>query len=217
MRRTWSIIGGGNVAESFKSYQSLHGLPRERALVQQLEEAPHFNPSTGTSEFSLRDPDGYYVTMSARSSADAAGARRRGGAFMHTTALIIGISLALGVGLLGTVVGLDRERSFYPVVTIVVASYYALFALVGASLQSLVPELMAFALFLAGAVIGFRRSLWIVALALAAHGVFDLTHGAFITNPGVPAWWPSFCLGYDVTAALYLAALLRSGRLRATT
>ena len=135
---------------------------------------------------------------------------------MHTTALIIGISLALGVGLLGTVVGLDRERSFYPVVTIVVASYYALFALVGASLPSLGPELLAFALFLAGAVIGFRRSLWIVALALAAHGVFDLTHGAFIANPGVPAWWPAFCLGYDVTAALYLAALLRSGRLRAT-
>jgi hydrogenase/urease accessory protein HupE len=134
---------------------------------------------------------------------------------MHTTALIIGISLALGVGLLGTGVGLDRERSFYPVVTIVVASYYALFALIGASLPSLGPELLGFALFLAAAVIGFRRSLWIVAFALAAHGVFDLTHAAFIANPGVPEWWPSFCLGYDVTAALYLAALLRSGRLRA--
>jgi len=40
-------------------------LPRARALVNRLEEEPHRNPSTGTLEFSLRDPDGYYVTISA--------------------------------------------------------------------------------------------------------------------------------------------------------
>jgi catechol 2,3-dioxygenase-like lactoylglutathione lyase family enzyme len=40
-------------------------LPRARALVTQLEEGPHINSSTGTMEFSLRDPDGYYVTISA--------------------------------------------------------------------------------------------------------------------------------------------------------
>jgi predicted enzyme related to lactoylglutathione lyase len=39
-------------------------LPRARALVDRLEEEPHVNPSTGTTEFSLRDPDGYYVTIS---------------------------------------------------------------------------------------------------------------------------------------------------------
>ena len=33
-------------------------------LAGRLEEEPHVNPSTGTSEFSLRDPDGYYVTIS---------------------------------------------------------------------------------------------------------------------------------------------------------
>lgn len=36
-----------------------------RALVGRLEEEPHVNPSTGTTEFSLRDLDGYYVTISA--------------------------------------------------------------------------------------------------------------------------------------------------------
>jgi catechol 2,3-dioxygenase-like lactoylglutathione lyase family enzyme len=40
-------------------------LPRARALVDRLEEEPHVNPNTGTTEFSLRDPDGYYVTVSA--------------------------------------------------------------------------------------------------------------------------------------------------------
>jgi len=44
-------------------------LPRARALVAQLEEEPHVNPNTGTAEFSLRDPDGYYVTISALSAA----------------------------------------------------------------------------------------------------------------------------------------------------
>ena len=40
-------------------------LNRARALVVRFEEEPHVNPNTGTHEFSLRDPDGYYVTMSA--------------------------------------------------------------------------------------------------------------------------------------------------------
>ena len=40
-------------------------LKRARALVARFEEEPHVNPNTQTSEFSLRDPDGYYVTISA--------------------------------------------------------------------------------------------------------------------------------------------------------
>lgn len=44
-------------------------LIRGRALVAGLEEEPHINPSTGTAEFSLRDPDGYYVTISALNAA----------------------------------------------------------------------------------------------------------------------------------------------------
>jgi catechol 2,3-dioxygenase-like lactoylglutathione lyase family enzyme len=42
-----------------------HALPRARALVPALEEEPHVNPATHALEFSLRDPDGYYVTVSA--------------------------------------------------------------------------------------------------------------------------------------------------------
>jgi predicted enzyme related to lactoylglutathione lyase len=40
-------------------------LPRARTLVARLEEEPRMNPNTGTMEFSLRDPDGYYVTINA--------------------------------------------------------------------------------------------------------------------------------------------------------
>jgi hypothetical protein len=44
-------------------------LQRARALGTRLEEEPHVNPKTQTKEFSLRDPDGYYVTISALSAA----------------------------------------------------------------------------------------------------------------------------------------------------
>jgi catechol 2,3-dioxygenase-like lactoylglutathione lyase family enzyme len=40
-------------------------LLRARAFVARFEEEPHLNPNTRTLEFSLRDPDGYYVTISA--------------------------------------------------------------------------------------------------------------------------------------------------------
>lgn len=40
-------------------------LSRARSLVDELEEEPHVNASTGTREFALRDLDGYYVMVSA--------------------------------------------------------------------------------------------------------------------------------------------------------
>ncbi len=132
-------------------------------------------------------------------------------------ALFVGALLALAVGLFARAVGLDRDRAFYPTVTIVIASYYALFAVMGASTNALVLESIVGAVFLAAAASGFRSSLWVVVLALAAHGVFDLAHSEVISNPGVPAWWPAFCLTYDVTAAAYLALLLKTNRIRAAT
>ena len=132
-------------------------------------------------------------------------------------ALLVGALLALSVGLFATGVGLDRDRAFYPVVMIVIALLYSLFAVMGASTHALILEALIGALFIAAAATGFRWSLWIVAVALAAHGIFDLTHTSLISNPGVPDWWPEFCLSYDVTAAAYLAWLLKSGRIRAAT
>jgi hypothetical protein len=128
MKRTWTIIGVGDVPCSFEWYQALFGQPathpahdyfgqildsdgtvllclhkwgahehpslmspdhvipgnglllffrvddfdlaleRARSLVSRLEEEPHINSNTRTKEFSLRDPDGYYVTISALSA-----------------------------------------------------------------------------------------------------------------------------------------------------
>jgi catechol 2,3-dioxygenase-like lactoylglutathione lyase family enzyme len=44
-------------------------LHRARTLVAALAEEPKVSPNTGTREFALRDPDGYYVMISALSAA----------------------------------------------------------------------------------------------------------------------------------------------------
>jgi hypothetical protein len=51
----------------------------------------------------------------------------------------------------------------------------------------LIGVVMAIAIGLFATIVGFKRSLWLVAAALAVHGVFDLFHGQWIENPGVPA------------------------------
>lgn len=43
-------------------------LSRARAFVTRFEEEPHLNPNTGTMEFALLDPDGYYIMISALSA-----------------------------------------------------------------------------------------------------------------------------------------------------
>jgi hypothetical protein len=121
---------------------------------------------------------------------------------------LIGVALAAAVGLLATIVGLDRDRAFYPTVMIVIASYYVLFAISGGTTASIVIETAVMLLFAGAAIAGFKRSLWLVVAALAAHGIFDWLHSPMIANPGVPPWWPQFCLAYDAVAAIYLAIRL---------
>lgn len=121
---------------------------------------------------------------------------------------LVGVVLAFGVSLLATVVGFDRDRAFYPTVMLVIASYYGLFAVIGGSVQTLMLELVGIAAFLLLSIIGFKITLWWVVGALAAHGVYDWFHGRLIDDPGVPSWWPMFCLTYDVVAAAYLSWLL---------
>jgi hypothetical protein len=121
----------------------------------------------------------------------------------------IGIVASAGVAVFARVVGFDRDRAFYPTVMIVIALYYVLFAVMTGSIQTIFLESLVMALFAAAAVVGFRSNPWIVAAALAAHGVLDAFHGSVIDNSGVPVWWPAWCLAYDVGAAAGLAWLLR--------
>ena len=132
-------------------------------------------------------------------------------------ALLVGLALAICVGAFATTVGLDRDRAFYPTVTIVIASLYVLFAVMGESAHALVVELVICVAFVTAAVVGFKRSLWVVVAALAIHGAQDVVHLSLVENPGVPLWWPAFCGMYDIAAAAYLAWIIRSGRIRAAS
>jgi len=123
-------------------------------------------------------------------------------------AFLIGAATALAAAAFAAASGFDRSRAFYPTVLFVIASYYVLFAVMGGAPGVLGPELALFGLFAAAAVLAFRWNLWLAVLALAAHGVLDLGHAALIRNPGTPAWWPPFCMAYDLCAAACLSVII---------
>jgi len=130
---------------------------------------------------------------------------------------VIGIVLSVGVALFARRVGLDRDRAFYPTVLMVIASYYVLFAVMSESVHTLLLESAVMTVFVIAAVVGFNSSAWIVVAGLAGHGIFDAFHGKVVENSGVPAWWPAFCLAYDLGAAGSLAWLItRQPRLRSS-
>ena len=110
----------------------------------------------------------------------------------------IGLTLSLVVAALAVAVGFDRDRAFYPTILIVVASYYVLFAAMGASNNILILEIIFASIFLLFAVGGYKKNLWVVAAAIAGHGLFDLAHPFLFADPGVPRWWPGFCSAFDV-------------------
>ena len=122
---------------------------------------------------------------------------------------VVGAASAVGVTLFARLVGLDRDRAFYPTILLVIALLYDLFAVLGGSMQALLVESLVGLVFAASAVAGFKGSLWIVAAGLAGHGILDLFHGHLISNPGVPPFWPAFCGSYDVAAGACLAWLLK--------
>jgi len=121
---------------------------------------------------------------------------------------VVGVVLSVGVALFARRVGLDRDRAFYPTVLIVIASYYVLFAVMSGSFETVLLESIVMTLFAVAAVVGFKGSSWIIVGALAGHGIQDAFHGHIIANAGVPAWWPAWCLAYDVGAAAALAWFL---------
>ncbi|MFO1400078.1 MAG: hypothetical protein U1F30_02500 [Steroidobacteraceae bacterium] len=122
--------------------------------------------------------------------------------------LIVGFLLSVGVASMAWLVGLDRSRAFYPTVLMVVGSYYVLFAAMAGSTGGVLLECAVMVVFLAAAIAGFRSSAWIVVAGLAAHGLFDAYRDHFIAHTGAPAWWPPFCMAFDVGAAAWLALIL---------
>ena len=128
----------------------------------------------------------------------------------------IAIVLALLIALVTRAAGMDRDRALYPVALIVIGFYYVLFATMGGSTAALISESIGATVFLVIAVVGYRLNLWIVALGIAGHGLFDFfVHPHLVTNAGMPAWWPAFCGTIDIALGMICAILLNIGVIQA--
>jgi hypothetical protein len=127
---------------------------------------------------------------------------------------VIGTLFGIATGVLTSLAGMDRDRSLYPVMMIVIALLYCLFAVLGGSTQALTLESAIGLIFIASAVAGFKTTLWFTVAGIAGHGLFDLVHPRLFHNPGVPVWWPGFCGSIDIVLGVYLAWLITRGRIR---
>lgn len=123
---------------------------------------------------------------------------------------LVAVILGLVVAGFAATSGFDRDRAFYPTVLIVIASYYSLFAVMGASRYSTLGiEIAVGLVFSVFAVLGFKKSMWLVAAGIAGHGFFDFfVHHALVSNPGMPVWWPGFCGSIDIVLGVWLAIRL---------
>jgi hypothetical protein len=128
---------------------------------------------------------------------------------------VIGVVLGIVIGVLTSMLGMDRDRALYPATLIVIAAYYVLFAVMGGSNEAIIAEIAAGMIFVALAVAGFKWTLWLTAAGIVGHGLFDLVHGYVIHNAGVPAFWLGFCSSIDIVLGIYLALILSRGRVRA--
>ena len=130
---------------------------------------------------------------------------------MVLTEALIGVA----VGVLTIVVAriIRGQRWLYAIGLLTLPSLYAMFALQAGEQTVGVKEIIYGIPFIAvGLVLAFvsvRHSAVVVGAFWILHGLYDLTHSQFITNAGVPGWYPVFCFSVDVVIGAYLLWLSR--------
>lgn len=117
---------------------------------------------------------------------------------------LAGIVVASAIIIAAKAFKFDRDRSFYPVILIVIASYYPLFALIAR--DAVLIELTIAGVFFLIAVSGTLRFKWLIGIGLMLHGGLDMVYYIHPLSTGVPHWWPVFCAVVDVI--LGVAALI---------
>ena len=122
--------------------------------------------------------------------------------------LFIGAGLAIVLAVAAKVTRFDQDRSFYPTVLIVIATYYVLFAFMSG--EAIVEEIIVASAFFIAAIARAMRPV-VVGVGILLHGVFDFLHPTFITNSGVPVWWPAFCAGVDILLGAWVIWLSLKG------
>lgn len=105
------------------------------------------------------------------------------------------------------------ERWMYSLGLLVLPGLYASFALRAGEPAVGVNEMIHGVPFvvagLAFALVSVRRSAVVVGALWLLHGVYDLVHDHFVTNDGVPGWYPIFCFVVDAVVGAYVLWLSR--------
>ncbi len=131
------------------------------------------------------------------------------------------IGAAVGVLTIVSARIIRGQRWLYSLGLLTLPGLYASFALhVGEQAVGVKEMIYGLPFVVAGLVfafVGVRQSAVVVGAFWILHALYDLTHSQFITNAGVPGWYPVFCFSVDVVVGAYLLWLSRrisNGNLR---
>jgi hypothetical protein len=126
-------------------------------------------------------------------------------------AALIGVALGIVVILFARTI--RGEGWLYSIGLLTLPSLYAFFALrVGDQTVGLNEMIYGIPFLAAGLIFAFvsvRQSAVVIGSLWILHALYDVTHDQFITNPGVPRWYPAFCFCVDVVIGAYLLWLSR--------
>jgi hypothetical protein len=123
--------------------------------------------------------------------------------------------VGVAVGVLTIVLAriIRGQRWLYSLGLLTLPGLYAFFALQAGEQAVGVKEMIYGVPFvvvgLVFAFVSVRQSAVVVGAFWILHGLYDLTHSQFITNAGVPVWYPVFCFSVDVVVGAYLLWLSR--------
>ncbi len=119
--------------------------------------------------------------------------------------VIIGITLTLIVIFIARAIGLDRDRATYTSTLIAIALFYIVFAFENGDILTQIINIFFATIFIVGALIGYKKSVLLIAWLLIGHGLFDATyHFFFQLHTPAPEWWAPLCFGIDFVLGGYL-------------
>lgn len=119
--------------------------------------------------------------------------------------LIIGIVLAGVSILLIQVFPSGIHQKIYGIALVIAASIYVIFSFLSNNINWVFIELSGVILFGVIALLGVKFSPWFLAIGWFVHPVWDLLIDNHTSSIFVPYWYPTICIGYDLTIALYIA------------
>lgn len=123
------------------------------------------------------------------------------------------IGVAVGILTIVSARIIRGQRWLYAIGLLTLPSLYASFALQAGEpavgVQEMIYGVPFVVVGLVCAFVSFRQSAVVVGTFWILHGLYDLTHSQFITNAGVPGWYPVWCFSVDVVIGAYLIWLSR--------